>query len=121
MKFWKDIEYRDERGAMIVERVVSDTEKQCDTPSRFFGKGMTALNTPMGEIPREFEVELDADTIEEAFQVFEDQMNEKGPAAAEEVANALMEELKEQMRDKSSGIITPDQMMGALPNPHNMG
>jgi len=112
MKFWTDKEYKDERGVIIVIR----TENHTDNPKvnesmKYFGKGMVMVPTAAGKIPTEFEVELCAWSIAEAFQVFEEQMGEKAQAAADVEANRVIEQVEQEMKNKSQSIITPDQMM----------
>jgi len=115
MKFWSDKDYTDERGAIIVHRSVqeptkTDEETKIAYSETFLGKGMVMLQTPQGEMPHEFFVPLDADTITEAFEVFEDQMGEKAPAIAEQSAQEVMAHIQQQMKDQSQSIITPDQI-----------
>jgi len=119
MKFWTDTEYKDERGAIVIKRVTqSVTPVDQDGSVQFFGKGMVIINSPMGDVPKEFEVELEADTIEDAFTVFENQMNEKAQDAANEASQEVIDEMKQRMQDKSSSIITPEQIrkVGFDPN-----
>jgi len=113
MRFWTETEYKDDRGAIIIQRHYFDDERDEPQSEVFLGKGMVMLQTPMGEIPHEFEVELEAVNITEAFQVFETQMNEKAPAIAEESAQKVIAEIQDQMKEKSQSIITPDQMRQA--------
>jgi hypothetical protein len=116
MKYWENKDWKDERGAVIIERTLYDTEK-LEVVTKYFGKGMVMLNTPMGEIPHEFEVEFDVESIQEAFIKFEDQMNEKAPEIAETEAKNVIEEIKSRMQQQQTSIITPDQMQPAARPP----
>lgn len=113
MRFWNDKEYKDKRGATITRRTISDTEDVTYSNIQYLGKGMAMIDTPMGEIPVEFEVELNAKTIDEAFEIFEVEMSKKAGAAANDAAKEVMEQVKERMQDKQSSIITPDQIRNA--------
>jgi len=110
MKFWSDEEFKDERGAIIIERVYRDTDHPDLGALRYLGKGIVMLDTPMGKMPQEFTVDIDADNIKEAFEEFDTQMSEKAPAASQKAAEEVMNEIKMQMQEQSSSIITPDQI-----------
>jgi len=122
--YWFDKEYKDDRGAIVIRRDTfypADQGSGCELKQRFYGKGMTIINSPMGEIPQEFEVEFAADSISQAFAVFEYEMADKAPAAAQEAAEAVMAQIKEKMQEQQGKIITPDQIKATGFNPNVRG
>ena len=113
MKYWRDEEYKDERGATVVVRTLYDTEDNKFVNIEFFGKGVTVFQTPMGEIPQEFDVPLEGVTnVIEAFESFEKQMSEKGPKVAEELFNQFRESMIEKEKEKSSRLVIPSNYPG---------
>jgi len=117
MNHWNDTEYTDDRGAIVVERKIFDTQSEDVHPEvKIFGKGMVKVATPQGEFPQEFLVELDVSSVAEGFDNFTEQMNEKAPPIAEAEAKKIQDYIKEQMRNQSQSIVTPDQIAHFDPN-----
>jgi len=109
MKYTTDVEYKDDRGDIVILRKYFDSTDP-EIITRCFGKGMIVLNTPMGKMPHEFEVDLHIDNIEDAFEQFETIMKEKAPVEAQKAGKRVMSQMRDQMQQQSKSIITPDQI-----------
>lgn len=95
--------YYGDKGEHIRECVLIDGEKPEDFV-RFSGIGRLLIETPMGNMPQEFNVPIEAESIIEAFEKFDKIMEEKAPEAVEEIKKAMMKEYQ----DQQSRIITPN-------------
>lgn len=103
-------EYFDDRGAKITENELISGEI-CEDMARFIGYGMLQMKTPMGVIPQEITVPIEADSIEEAFEKFESVMNEARPKAIEEMKQMI----RERMEQEQSKIVVPTSMPSKNP------
>ncbi len=110
MKYWTDTTYTDDRGASVVKRTMLNDEHET---TLYLGKGMIPIPSPMGMMPYEFEVELDdIEDVEDAFNNFEEQMEVKGKAKAEEIQKELQSQAQAQQSKivTSNGSVDPNSM-----------
>ncbi len=87
-------------------KVIDQLEQVGGDDVRFIGRATLNMQTPIGiqQFPISFEIE--ADSIEEAF---EDYVEAAGPRI-EEVRQRVQEHLSKVREDLTNRIITPDQM-----------
>ena len=74
------------------------------TAAEFYGVGHLMIETPMGSFPREFAVKIEVENIDDAFEKFDEEIKKELPNIKAEIEK----ELKEEVRQQSSGIIIPE-------------
>ena len=97
-------EYIDDRGAKIEENELVDLKDGEEAPPRFLGNGMIIMETPMGKVPQEIQVPIEAETIQEAFEKFEDAMREAQP----KIVERMKEQIRDKMMEENNKIIVPN-------------
>jgi hypothetical protein len=110
MEYFTDKEFRSNEGAVVILRLVMDTEDPSVSKELFIGKGGFMIQTPMGNMPHEVEVPLEVESVQEAFQTFDEQMNEKFHDYAQAEVEKLQEQARQQQEEARSQIVTPDQL-----------
>lgn len=89
--------FTDGQGKVVIERVLVAGEQPKDAP-RFIGQGAVPVQTPHGPQPMRFDFRIVADTIEEAFEKFE----EAGQQGADEAIRNM------QRQNDRLQIVGPD-------------
>ncbi len=86
-------------------KMVDRLQSRDGQATRFIGRATLNMRTPMGiqQFPISFEIE--ADSVEEAFDAY----SEAAQPRIEEVRERLREQLEELRRQQESQIVTPDR------------
>jgi len=103
----------DESGAKITAYVPTPKAMSEGVKIDFQGHAVVGFHTPMGEIERPVGFDIEAETIEEAFEKFELTKQEKVPQIAKEMIEEMKKQAQEHQERERSKIIVP----GAMPPP----
>jgi hypothetical protein len=95
-------QYHNDKGQTVVYNKIIHGYEPLDFPM-FMGIGFISFMTPMGPQEQRLEVPIKAQTVEEAFALFEETMERDGPKAVEAFKKRVTEAAKQQ----ASKIITP--------------
>jgi len=103
---YKVEDYYDSDNRHVREFIIFHGEPPEDF-SRFVGLG--AIQAQVGEqlIPRQFKADLEVETINEAFEVFDEKMKPASEEAKIEFQKELEEQFEQHRKDEASRIVIP--------------
>ena len=102
---YREESYTDLQAASVRVLLPVKTDGSADPTRAPMFIGDTTLMTQMGPIPVQFP--LDADTLQQAFDLF--------PEGVQQAIQRLSERAREMARDEASRIVVPSKMPGGMP------